>query len=121
MDDRTRALLDLAFARARASDANQEIERIRQDQLAASYEVVLGTDESFSGIVDRVVPRLVYHLETQRKRYPGYAGLFLSIFLGDDLYFMHAKDAVDFFAAATGTSTADLAKRFGPSTATTSK
>jgi hypothetical protein len=118
MDDRTNALLALAFDRARAPEANLQIDRHRRELDAQSYEMVINPEETFPAFADRVVPRLVYHLEAKKRRLPGCEGVFLSVFLEDDLFFIHARDAVAFFAQSVGTTVSELASRYGSDSTT---
>ena len=114
MDDRTRAFLALAFDHAPASDANREIDRVRRERGVESYEIVLNAEDAFTATIERIVPRLIYHLETKKRRLPGYSGVALSVFSGTELYFLSAADAVEFLAKELQTSVAGLVDRFGP-------
>lgn len=95
-------LLARAFARAPAHEANAGIQRAREEvgENARSYEVVAAPDCGEEWLKTELLPRLVYHLESLGIRPPGYAGLFLSLFVGDELYFVHAQDAMAFAGAA---------------------
>ncbi len=113
-DPRLAAFLARAFGRARAADANRQIEQVRRDEGDSnSYEIVVGAEESFAQFAERLVPRLVYHLESKKARLPECHGVFLSVFSGEELYFVRARDAILFFAEALGTTASDLADRYG--------
>lgn len=115
MESALEALLARAFGRTCAAEANVEIDRARGSIPGSrSYELVLNPAENFRAAADRIVPRLVYQLESTKARLPDCRGVFLSVFVGEDLYFIHARDAMAFFVEYLGTTATELARDFGP-------
>jgi len=119
MDAAAEELLRLAFEQAPAAEANQAISRIRDqegDELsgATSYELVLPTGDIRSWLLDHMLPRLVNHLESSGARLPHCGGVFLSVFSGDTLHFLRARDVVELLSQWSGLSMAELKQRYGP-------
>ncbi|WNG36387.1 hypothetical protein F0U61_23945 [Archangium violaceum] len=119
MDAAADELLRLAFDRAPALEANQAIARIRDqegDELSGStsYELVLPAENVRSYLLDYTLPRLVDYLESSGAKLPHCGGVFLSVFAGDTLYFLHAKDVVELLSRWSGLSMAELKTRYGP-------
>jgi hypothetical protein len=117
MDERLRPLFDRAFKRSRASEANIRIQEVR-DAIAGAervsgYEVVVGPDATLDWFSQSMLPRFVYHLESLGVRPPEAPGVFVSLFLGEELYFVHARDVLAFASEALGLSSDDLSKRYG--------
>jgi hypothetical protein len=112
-------LLRLAFARATASEANEAIARIRAEQgdelsRAISYELVLPVMDVRSFLLKDTLPRLVNYLESIGAKLPRCGGVFLSVFVGDTLHFLHARDVVALLSEWSGLSMAELSERYGP-------
>jgi hypothetical protein len=110
------AFLGLAFARAPATEANSAIDRIRQEQdgafaEATSYEFVLPEGDVRPFLLERLLPRLVDYLESKGAKLPGCGRVFLSVFSGDTLYFIHARDAVRQLSEWSGLSMEELRRR----------
>lgn len=117
--DATESLLRLAFDTAPAMEANQAIERIRQQEtgeftLAASYELVLPEGDTRQWLLESMLPRLVDYLESVGAKLPGCGRVFLSVFSGDTLHFIRAKDVVAMLSEWSGLSTDELRRRYGP-------
>jgi hypothetical protein len=119
MDAAADELLRLAFDRAPALEANQAIARIRAEQGdelsgATSYELVLPADNVRSFLLDYTLPRLVDYLESSGAKLPHCGGVFLSVFSGDTLHFLHAREVVELLSRWSGLSMAELKTRYGP-------
>jgi hypothetical protein len=119
MDAAADELLRLAFDRAPAMEANQAIERIRIEQGdelsgATSYELVLPAENVRAYLLDYILPRLVDYLESSGAKLPHCGGVFLSVFSGDTLHFLHAREAVELLSRWSGLSMAELKTRYGP-------
>ncbi len=89
-------LIGLAFRQGPAEQANTLIHDMRQqikaDQgMALSYEIVL-TGHSQDALRQTVAPRLALYLRSKRLAVNNCRPVFLSIFLEDTLYFVHAAD-----------------------------
>ncbi|MCI0570000.1 MAG: hypothetical protein L0Y66_04550 [Myxococcaceae bacterium] len=117
--DATAELLGLAFAKSPAVEANEAISRVREEQSAeqsgaTSYELVLPSEDVRAFLLERTLPRLVDYLESTRAKLPDCAGVFLSVFSGDTLYFIHARDAVAMLSQWSGLSMDELRRRYGP-------
>ena len=120
MDTATDELLRLAFERAPAAEANQAIARMRErgdaeDFGSTSYELVLpaqGDVRAF--LLNTTLPRLVDYLESSGAKLPGCGGVFLSVFSGDTLHFLHARDVVQLLSRWSGLSMQELKQRYGP-------
>jgi len=111
------ALLARSFHRARATDANEEMARMRVQEgggsLAVSYELVLPAEGAAEHLTTRVLPRLIYFLECRGSRPPHCAGVFASIFAGDELYFVRAADLVEELSRLSGLSLEELVEKYG--------
>lgn len=95
LDGATTALLARAERRVPARDASQEIDAQRmRSQLAygfaLSYEVVCDVQKGFAPFVNTVAPRLVSYMGQKRLQPFQAKGVFLSLFVGDWLYFIEA-------------------------------
>lgn len=107
--------LGLAFAQAPASEANAAISRTREEQGdSRSYEFVLPTGDVRAFLLERTLPKLVDYLESVGAKLPGCGGVFLSVFAGDTLHFIHARDAMQLLAGWSGASLEELKRRYGP-------
>src|SRR5262249_32304187 len=107
LDDRTRALLARSERRVSGRAANEEIERERvrhyiQHGRCMSYEVVLEANHGFTYLATVVAAKLAYCLV--QKKMSAYAcnGVFVSIWVGDELYFIDARDFFDAVREAEG-------------------
>jgi hypothetical protein len=119
MDAAADELLRLAFDRAPAVEANDAISRIRTQQgdefsPATSYELVLPAENVRAHLLDNTLPRLVNYLESSGAKLPGCGGVFLSVFSGDTLHFLHAREVVGLLARWSGLSMDELRQRYGP-------
>jgi hypothetical protein len=107
--------LRLAFAQAPAAEANTAIARTREEQGdLRSYELVLPPEDVRAFLLERTLPKLVDYLESVGAKLPGCGGVFLSVFAGDTLHFIHARDAMQFLAEWSGASLEELKRRYGP-------
>jgi hypothetical protein len=106
--------LRLAFAQAPAVEANAAIARTREEQGdLKSYEVLLPAENVRAFLLERTLPRLVDYLESVGARLPGCGGVF-SVFSGDTLHFIHARDALRLLSEWSGLSLDELKRRYGP-------
>jgi GNAT superfamily N-acetyltransferase len=71
-------LLEKAFDRAPAAEANAAIGRARAGlgEQVRSFEVVVAPDAGREWLGQKLLPRLVYHLESLGVRPPSYPGIF---------------------------------------------
>jgi hypothetical protein len=118
MEDRVAEVLALAFHRVPASEANEAMARLRESegdeaQPALSYEVVLPREGGAEHLADKVLPRLVYFLHCRGARLPQCPGVFVSIFSGDELYFLRASDLVQALSRQTGLAPEEMVRRYG--------
>lgn len=131
MDDKLRELLSAAFRTVRAQDANAEIakaraeaveegatpsRKLRNDEgtpLSRSYEMVLDPTATFASFATEILPRLVYHLESIGARPPGFKGVLVAIFDGEDLHFVQAGELLGRAAALSSVPVDELFRRHG--------
>jgi hypothetical protein len=118
MDEGLERLLALAFETAPAREASAAIARVRESVdpagEAVSYEIVLSDHPTFAHLTDEVVPRLVYHLACLGVRLPEASRVFLSVFAGDALHFVLAREALALVAERSGLDARALIARYGP-------
>jgi len=112
------ALLGRAVERNPAAQANEAIARMRQregtdERPGMSYEVVLPAANPLQYFTETVLPRLVYFLDCSGAKLPTCAGVFLSVFWKDELYFIRAADALEQFSRWTGLTPAQMTERYG--------
>ena len=106
------ALKARAFHHVPAPQANAEIERVRVEQGgvggkdALSYEVAVTT---YDDLVEDVVPKLVYFLDCRGLKLDRAPGVFLSLFIGDALYFLQVGD----FFGVLGLPLDELVRKHG--------
>ncbi|HEY3449671.1 MAG TPA: STAUR_1299 family protein [Myxococcales bacterium] len=108
-------LLQKAFDRAPAREANAAIERTRQqlgDQVR-SFEAVVAPDAGKEWLGTALLPRMVYHLESLGIRPPKFGGIFASLFVGEELHFVHMKDLMEFACAQLGLTADEMYQRWG--------
>lgn len=113
-------LLGRAFHAAAAAGANEAIELVRRNLSegdALSYEAVLPERDPMKHLSEVVLPRLVYFLDCRGAPLPAAPGVFVSLFAGDRLYFLHPKDVLDVLSRATGISIEEMVRRFGEASA----
>ena len=121
MDDRLAQLLALAWRVVPAADANEAIDRARQnadsgeesEQKARAYELVLGADATLESFARDQLPKLVYHLESVGAHLPDAGGVLLAIFAGDKLHFLRAGEAICKVGELLGTPATELVERYG--------
>ena len=121
MDEKLSQLLQDAFDRAPAREANRAIARARRQRAGSdpddeeatgcrSYEMVLTTFEAFAS---GILPRLVYHLESIGAHLPECKGVVAAAFVGDTLHFVDAKALIARASGMLGVSPAELVQRHG--------
>ena len=110
----TEIFLRLAFDRAPAAEANSAIARIRDAREERSYEVILPETEVTGFLLRQLLPKLVEHLESVGAKLPGCGGVFLSVFAGDTLHFISARDAVHLLAQWSNLSLEQIKHRYRP-------
>lgn len=116
MDPSLQPLLEKAFHRAPAREANAAITRARElaeHEEPFSYELIVDAAQSLAELAQKVVPKLVYHLESRGAHPPRFEGVFLSLFVGDELYFVHTRDAMPLFAKVLELDFDQMVQRFG--------
>lgn len=118
MEDWLAGVLALAFHRVPAPEANEAMARVRESegeggQPALSYELVLPAQGAAGHLVEVVLPRLVYFLHCRGARLPHCPGVFVSIFHGDQLYFLRARDLLEALSRQTGLSAEEMVRRHG--------
>ena len=111
-------LLQKAFKQVSARDANAEIAAQREalgvpGQDALSYEVVLEEADGLEAAAEKVLPKLVYFLDCRGAALHDARGVFMSVFVGEALYFLHATDFVAVVAPLTGLSLPELKTKYG--------
>jgi hypothetical protein len=110
------ALLAKAFSRGPAREANQAIQRAREEMggEVRSFEMVVADDLPVDQWLEQqLLPRFVYHLESLGIRPPGYAGIFLSLFVGEELFFVRSVDLMTFAGEQLHLSAAEMYERWG--------
>jgi hypothetical protein len=116
MDPTLLPLVDLAFGMAEAIQANAAIAEARDAHPGArptSYEVVVADGQGLAALAEAVLPRLLYHLDSLGARPPHWGEVFLSLFIGHQLHFVQASDAMPLLLAARGLTAAEALQRFG--------
>jgi len=94
-DSRIRELVGLAFEKGAACDANSLIADVRETMRfdhgdALNYEVLLD-NQDWAYVEQTVAPRLALYLRSKRYQVSRCGPAFLSIFLGEQLYFVEAS------------------------------
>jgi hypothetical protein len=113
------ALLATAFHRARAADANAELDAIRSHGREEggvellSYEILVPASDPMRHLVEAVLPKLVYFLDCRGAKLPRAAGVFVSLFFGDALYCLEAADLIEALVKHTGLAPDEMVKRWG--------
>ncbi|HCF56590.1 MAG TPA: hypothetical protein DFS52_01165 [Myxococcales bacterium] len=119
MTDTLRPLLTLAFDRGPAHQANARIQAAREKVEASgaaqarSYELVVPPEATLAWLAQEVLPRLVYHLDSLGLRPPAVPGLFVSLFVGDEVFFVHGGDLLQFASRALGLTFDEMERRWG--------
>ena len=115
-EPRLEGLLQRAIHRVKAAEATPAIAQMRlqeaSERPARSYEVVLPSSQPVDYLINTLMPRLVYFLESAGFRLPSCKGVFLSVFHGEDLFFIRAADAIDELSRISGLSPAQMVERF---------
>ncbi|MGC4115179.1 MAG: STAUR_1299 family protein [Myxococcales bacterium] len=108
-------LLEKAFDRAPAREANAAIARVRQTlgEQVRSFEAVLEPQAGKEWMETKLVARMVYHLESLGIRPPKYGGVFASLFVADELLFVHMKDLMEFAGAQLGMTGEQMYAKWG--------
>ncbi len=111
-------LLGRAFHQAPAREANEQIAGQRNARAegaleALSYEIVLEPSATLVDAAERLLPKLVYFLDCRGLPLASARGVFVSLFVGDRLYFIDATDVVAQLAAAAGITLEELKRKHG--------
>lgn len=108
-------LLSLSFATAEARDANAAIDAAREQagERSRSYEVLVAPAETLAQVAARLLPKLVYHLDSTGHRLPATGNLFLSLFMGEQLHFVRLDAALPLLAESVGQSMEGLIAAHG--------
>lgn len=119
MESVIQVLESLSFREEPAMTASRAIGTVREElsgeaRAPFSYEILYRDEPSIEAFVERVVPKLVYFAECTNRRLPACKGLFLSIFAGDRLFFVHAGDFLKRAAELKHVAVGELARRYGP-------
>ncbi len=117
MDSKLAQLFSLAFDRGPAREANARIQAAR-DQLASqskvrSYELLAPAEPTMEWLTETVLPRLVYHLESLGVLPPEAPGIFLSLFVGEELLLIHARDLFAFASLELGLTAQQMLDKWG--------
>jgi hypothetical protein len=121
LEPRLAELLQDAFGRTPAREANSAIARARRERAGGdpddeggpafrAYETVLTTFDAFAS---GALPRLVYHLESIGAHLPECRGVIIAAFTGETLHFVDAKALIARACALLGVSPAQLVQRHG--------
>ena len=115
MDPIFEPLLAKAFRRVPAREANAAISEVRQGEAeeVRNFELVAPADASLEWLEKQVLPKLVYHLESLGVRPPDYTGIFLSLFWGDELFFLRMRDLMSFAGEALHLTADQMYQRWG--------
>jgi len=114
-------LLSLAFFTGPAAEANAVLDAARAafpspegpGRAAFSYEVVVPEAPDPAWLEERFLSRLVYHCESRRAPLPACAGVFVTLFVGPQLYCVAASEVVAWAQGQLGCSSEALVERFG--------
>ncbi|MCC6332618.1 MAG: hypothetical protein IT380_01365 [Myxococcales bacterium] len=109
----------LSFQRADVAQANEAIasarERLEVDGApGTSYEVVLPALDPDEFLTHRALPKLVNFLWCRGARLPGSAGVFVSLFTPEGLFFIEAGPLAVLLGEARGLDAAELMRRYQP-------
>ncbi|MBI3181773.1 MAG: hypothetical protein HYZ28_06485 [Myxococcales bacterium] len=112
------AVLARAFHRARAADANREIAKVRREEGGEgkehlSYEILLPPTEPLRHLLEVVLPRMVYFLDCRGAKLPAAAGVFTSIFVGEEIFFVRAGDLLEELRRLAGLAPGEMVARWG--------
>jgi hypothetical protein len=118
MDSTLRPLLDHAFSHGPAVNANAAMQAAREQAAIGGspgrcYELMVPPDASLGWLEAAVLPRLVYHLESLGAHLPQAAGVVVALFVGDELYLMHAHELLRFAEQAFGITSETMVDRWG--------
>ena len=115
MQPTLKPLFEHAFRRAPAREANSAIQSVREEDGERSRSFVMGGDPSagIEWLEKELLPRLVYHLESLGVRPPGYAGIFVSLFAGEELLFLRTRDVMAFASEALHLTADQMYARWG--------
>lgn len=106
-------LLALAFFTAEAARANAALEEARGISGGRSYEVVVPPGADVAWFEGGLVSKLVYFCEVTRAPLPACAGVFVSLFAGEELHAVLAADVIAFACGVLGASPDELVRRHG--------
>ena len=121
LDEARPLFLERAFEQAPSQTANVAIDRIRQKMGAGkegvSYEIVWPSSTAPTGALERMASQLVYFLDCRGARLPEAPGVVVSLFVGDTLYFLHARDFVEQLSVCLRLPIADMVTQWGQAAA----
>jgi hypothetical protein len=109
-------LVNRAIRTVDAREATPEIAAMRAEVRAEHpaglvYEVVAAAGEGAAEVCRRVLPRLVYYLETKRIPQPASPGVVIALFVGEALHFVAAAAAFEAYRELEGIDGLTLAER----------
>jgi hypothetical protein len=115
LDPRIRRLTELAFRQGPGREANRLIQQVRGEVrraqgAAINYEVPL-MDRDWDHVREYVAPRLALYLKQKRLGVFDCAPVFLSVFLGQEIFFVRAADFFEHLRLTQGMSEASFAAR----------
>lgn len=116
MDETLKPLVERAFGMASALEANAAIAEARDALHGArptSYEVLVKDGQGLAELAAAVLPRLVYHLDSLGARPPQWGEVFLSLFVGEHLHFIHVAEAMPLLLETQGLAAHEALVRFG--------
>ncbi|MCU0700272.1 MAG: hypothetical protein MUC96_27505 [Myxococcaceae bacterium] len=111
-------LVSRAFSRAAAAGANAAIDEVRERLEAEtgaptfSYELFVPRANVEAFFVEQVLPRLVSFLSCRGLRTARTPGVFVSLFTGDGIAFLHAGEVVEILGQRRGLSVDDCFRRY---------
>ena len=76
-----------------------------------SYEVVLEANHGFAYLATMVAPKLAYYLAQKKMSAYSCNGVFVSLWVGQELYFIDARDFFDAVREAEGLDAAGWRQR----------
>jgi hypothetical protein len=112
-------LVNGAFARASAADANTTIDEVRETieaetgAPAFSYELFVPRVNVEAWLLEQALPRLVYFLSCRGLRTSRTPGVFVSLFTDGGLVFLRAGEVVERLGQRRGLSVDDCFRRYG--------
>jgi hypothetical protein len=111
-------LSQAAFRKAAAAEANLAIEAVRSERgtqagPAINYEIALPGFAVDEFLLKKALPRLVYFLDCRGGRLEATAGIFVSMFTPEGLWFLEAGPTALLLGEHAGLSGEELVRRYG--------